>query len=69
MPIWLISLLAKILQPIVESIISKLLLDYRLNQIEKKQEATAQAFKALEKAESTYEIKEAARLISSSWNK
>lgn len=69
MPIWLITFLTKLLQPIVESIISKLALEIRLNQIEKKQEAVHSAFSALEKAQTDDEIKNAAAAISKSWNK
>lgn len=68
MPVWLINGLVSLLTPIVQKILDKILLDIRLQQIEKEQEMVRESFRALAAAQTTEEIREAAHKLSDSWN-
>lgn len=69
MPGWLTIFLVKLIQPIVESIIDRMLIAARLSAIEKKQEAQANAFSIIAKAKPPEEYQNAADALSDAWNK
>lgn len=68
MPVWLVTFLTGLIEPIVKDLINKMMMEARLNSIEKKQQATIDAFQKLNSAGSSDEIKAAAAAISASWN-
>jgi hypothetical protein len=69
MPAWLITFLTGIIKPIVESIIEKLLLNARLNAIEKDSQALKAGFSMLAEAKTPKEVQDAAHAVSSAWNR
>lgn len=68
MPVWLITFLTKLIQPIVESIIDRMLIAARISAIEKKQDEMKAAFDKAASAKTVEEYREAVRSISSAWN-
>lgn len=69
MPIWLITLITNLLKPIVESIIDKLMINARLNAIEKDANAFKEGFSKLAEAKTPKEIQDAANAVSNTWNR
>ena len=68
MPIWLITLITNLIKPIVESIIDKLLINARLNAIEKDAQALKDGFSKLAEAKTPKEVQDAAHAVSSACN-
>lgn len=69
MPLWLITFLTGLVEPIVEKIISKLFLESRLKKLEEKQEKVVEGFSKLNSAKTDEEFDSALSDIASSWNK
>jgi hypothetical protein len=67
-PVWLLTLLTQVLEPIVQKIIEGLLVAQRLSSLEKNQQATLEAFQKLQSAETEADRDAALDAITKSWN-
>ena len=68
MPAFLVTLLTNIITPIVEKIIGGLMLNQRLNDLEKKQSLMIEGFSKLNAAKTDEDYSKALDDITRSWN-
>lgn len=68
MPVWLLTLITKILEPIILSIIDKIGLSIRISQLESKADDVRAAFTKLAQAKTQEEYKNAAHDLATRWN-
>lgn len=68
MPIWLLTFLTGLIEPIIANYIKKFEMESRLKAIEKKQQATIEAFQILNSAETSDDFKKASAAIAASFN-
>lgn len=69
MPAWLASFLVQLITPIVQKIIDGMMLQFRLDQIQKKQDEMHAGFLKMAAAEKPEEIKDAIKDLADSWNR
>lgn len=69
MPQWLASFLVQLITPIVEKIIGGMMLQIRLDQIQKKQDEMHKGFLKMASADTPEDIKDALKDLANSWNR